>query len=80
MRLKQTLLLARTVGRFRLKDKKKKKVLFSFFEFFFKEYLTCVIKSGHVGGRLTAASARWLLFSVLVQGEYKNLLFRMNSD
>lgn len=58
----------------------KKSFFLVFLNFFFKEYLTCVIKSGHVGGRLTAASARWLLFSVLVQGEYKNPLFRMNSD
>lgn len=59
MGLKQTLLLARVVGEFRLE---KDAFLFCFvFTFIFKEYLTCVIKSGHVGGRLTAASARWLL-------------------
>lgn len=57
MGLKQALLLARVVDEFRLK----KKIPFICFIFIFKEYLTCVIKSGHVGGRLTAASARWLL-------------------
>lgn len=58
MGLKQTLLLAHVVGEFRLE----KDAFFCFvFTFIFKEYLTCVIKSGHVGGRLTAASAGWLL-------------------
>lgn len=58
MGLKQTLLLARVVNEFRLE---KDAFFVCFFAFIFKEYLTCVIKSGHVGGRLTAAPARWLL-------------------